>query len=96
MFSHVIRSPYIDIFELFAKCRWANAHAQGDIQQVIDKTIGKRVFQINGSASAANFLALPRNGLPPLALNGRVLYLQLCVHVDRKYVFHVDLITDKK
>ena len=96
MFSHHLRNPYIDILHLFAKGDWAKAHAQGDVQQVIDKAIGKRVFQLQGSISASNFLALPRAGCPPLGLDGSFLYLQICLLAGHHYSLHIDLITDQK
>ena len=42
MFANAFRSPYVDIFKLFAKDDWKHAEQHGDVSQVIDKAIGKR------------------------------------------------------
>ena len=96
MFANRLLHPYIDILKLFAQGDWSQAQVQGEVQQVIDKAIGKRVFQLQGLVSASNFLALPRAGCPPLGLSGSYLYLQLCVHVGHLYSLHIDVITDRK
>ena len=96
MFSNVLKHPYIDILKQFAKEDWARAQARGDVSQVIDKVIGKRVFQLKGLTSASNFLALPRVGCPPLGLDGQFLYLQLRLSGMNLYSLHLDVVTDRK
>ena len=59
MFANVFPSPYIDILRLFSR-DWSLAELSGDVQQNIDKVIGKRVFAVGGITAAANYLALPR------------------------------------
>lgn len=96
MAPYSLQYPHVDILKLFAKRKWSDAHAQGDVQQVIDKTIGKRVFALQGTISAANTLALPRSGLPGLGLGGRYLYLQLQLQLGQPFTLHIDLLTDRK
>ena len=38
MAPNSLQYPHVDILKLFAKRKWSDAHAQGDVQQVIDKT----------------------------------------------------------
>ena len=59
LFSNVFRSPFVDVLRLFAAEDWAHAELRGDVQQAIDKEIGKRTFVMRGKTAAANFLALP-------------------------------------
>ena len=46
----VFPSPYIDILRLFSR-DWSLAELSGDVQQNIDKVIGKRVFAVGGKAA---------------------------------------------
>lgn len=96
MFTNVLKHPYVDILKLFAKDHWARAQTRGDVKQVIDRMIGKRVFQLQGTVSASNFLALPRSGSPPLGLDGQFLYLQLRLHQDSLFSIHLDILTDRR
>ena len=36
MAPNSLQYPHVDILKLFAKRKWSDAHAQGDVQQVID------------------------------------------------------------
>ena len=62
MFSHLFPKPYLEILKLFAAEDWERAEQRGDVQQSIDKTIGKRVFVLRGKLAAGNYLALPAPG----------------------------------
>ena len=66
LFGNVFKSPYVDVLKLFAAEDWAHAEVRGDVEQAIDKDIGKRTFVVRGKTAACNFLALPRAGSPPL------------------------------
>ena len=90
LFSNVFRSPFVDVLRLFAAEDWAHAELRGDVQQAIDKEIGKRTFVMRGKTAAANFLALPRAGAPPLGLDGKFMYIQLRL-TGQPFVLHVDV-----
>ena len=95
LFGNVFPSPFVDVLKLFAREDWAHAEMRGDVQQAIDKDIGKRVFVMSGKTAAANFLALPRAGAPPLGLNGAYLYVQLRL-TGQPFVLHVDVINQAR
>ena len=95
LFGNVFKSPYVDVLKLFAAEDWAHAEVRGDVQQAIDKDIGKRTFVLRGKTAAANFLALPRAGAPPLGLDGAFMYIQLRL-TGQPFVLHVDVINQDK
>jgi hypothetical protein len=95
MLTNVFPSPYVDILKQLAK-DWSKAELSGDVQQVIDKAIGKKVFAIRGTTAATNYLALPKAGGAGLGLTGRYLYLQLRLVPSQPFTIHVDLVTDAK
>ena len=92
----VFPSPYIDILRLFSR-DWSLAELSGDVQQNIDKVIGKRVFAVGGITAAANYLALPRpSATAGLGLESPLLYLQLRLVPSVPFTIHFDVLTDKK
>lgn len=95
LFPNVFRKPYVDVLKLFASEDWAHAEMRGDVQQTIDKAIGKRVFVMRGKTAAANYLALPRAGAAPLGLDGQYLYIELRL-TGQPYVLHVDVMNDAR
>ena len=90
LFSDVFSRPYVDVLRLFAAEDWAHAEMRGDVEQTIDKSIGKRVFVMRGKTAAANYLALPRAGAPALGLDGAHLYIELRL-TGQPYVLHIDV-----
>ena len=95
MFSHLFQKPHLEILRLFARDDWEHAEQRGDVQQTIDKAIGKRVFVMRGKTAAANYLALPKAGAAPLGLDGKYLYIELRL-TGQPYVLHVDVMNDAR
>ena len=95
LFGNVFKSPYVDVLKLFAAEDWAHAEVRGDVEQAIDKDIGKRTFVLRGKTAACNFLALPRAGSPPLGVDGAFMYIQLRL-TGQPFVLHVDVMNQDK
>jgi hypothetical protein len=95
LFGNVFRSPYVDVLKLFAAEDWAHAEVRGDVEQAIDKDIGKRTFVLRGKTAACNFLALPRAGSPPLGVSGTFMYIQIRL-TGQPFVLHVDVMNQDK
>ena len=95
MFADKFPSPYIDILKLFSK-DWSLAELSGEVQQTIDKTIGKKVFNIGGTTAASNYVALPKPASKEgLGLTSPYLYLQLKLSPSSPFTIHFDVLTDK-
>lgn len=95
LFGNVFKSPYVDVLKLFAAEDWAHAEVRGDVEQAIDKDIGKRTFVLRGKTAACNFLALPRAGSPPLGVDGAFMYIQIRL-TGQPFVLHVDVMNQDK
>ena len=95
LFGNVFKSPYVDVLKLFAAEDWAHAEVRGDVEQAIDKDIGKRTFVLRGKTAACNFLALPRAGSPPLGVDGAFMYVQIRL-TGQPFVLHVDVMNQDK
>ena len=77
MFANVFPTPYIDILKRFSR-DLSLAETSGDVQQTIDKAIGKRVFAVGGITPASNYLAMPKpSSTAGLGLSSPYLYLCL-------------------
>eukprot|EP00742_Colponemidia_sp_Colp-10_P012496 GILJ01014047.1.p1 GENE.GILJ01014047.1~~GILJ01014047.1.p1 ORF type:complete len:1899 (+),score=257.13 GILJ01014047.1:33-5729(+) len=85
--------PFVDVFELVIKS-WQEAETEGDTTEVLDKTIGKPVYKIAGSVSAANYLQLPKinSKRRHLGLSGRFMYVQLKGMHNKLYTLHLELV----
>ena len=74
--------PFVSVFKNNSV---KDCQKQGDVTQVMDKTIGKKVFRIHGSTAASNFLQIPNRMSDAFAggrgrglgLTGRFCYIQL-------------------
>ena len=96
MLANVFPSPYVDIIKHCCKSGASLAAKHGDVQQHIDKAIGKKAFVLRGSSAASTFLALPKPGPAGLGLRGRFLYLQIRLEPGEPFTIHFDLMTDAK
>ena len=95
MLASVFPSPYVDILRSF-KSDWSQAELAGDVREVIDPEIGKKVFALRGVTAASNYISLPKQGTAGLGLSGANLYLELCLVPGAPFTIHFDLITDAK
>lgn len=86
--------PYVDVFKYVSLSEWRQGVKEGDVSEIIDKTLGKKVFKLQGSVSASNYIQIPRpkSELKTLALNGKYIYLTLQVPPGKLFSLHLDLI----
>ena len=69
--------PFVSVLKVCDVDTWKNLSKEGNVVAVLDKSIGKRVFNITGAVSAANHVLLPKRS-QSLGLTGRFLYIQVC------------------
>ncbi len=58
----VFQTPFVDLFKQVGLYDGKNSKVLGDVKQVVDRQIGKRVYRIHGSISAANYIDIPGEG----------------------------------
>ena len=51
--------PYASVFKLVRVGDMRRSRTCGDVQEVMDKKIGRRAYRIKGIVSAANYLEIP-------------------------------------
>ena len=86
--------PYVDVFKYTAIQEWRQCSKEGDVSELIDKTLGKKVFKLQGSVSASNYIQIPRPKaeLKSLSLNGKYVYVIIQVPPGKLFSLHLDLI----
>lgn len=84
--------PFVDVFKLVNIAEWRVARREGEVSELLDKTIAKRVYRIWGSVSAANYIQIPRGKgtIRSLGLTGRYVYLQVLAIPNKLYSVHLD------
>jgi WD40 repeat protein len=74
----------------------------GNVEELLDSTLGKKVFSLKGSISANNCLNIPNNSAQPLAFNmkqtvlgltGKYAYIQLKTVPNTFFTIHIDILT---
>eukprot|EP00887_Chlorella_sp_A99_P006316 scaffold3.g6316.t1 len=88
--SSITLTPYTDLFKL---CQQGNIKKHGGVSSLVDRTIGRVVWQLAGPSPASAGLALPRRSDGGLAAPGRFLYLLLRLVPGAPYAVHADLAT---
>jgi len=96
MLAHISPRPYVDVLKHFASDNWEEAGFAGDVQQRIDKGLGKRVFALRGRTPSTNCLSVPRIGRPPLGLTSKYLYFEVRLTAGRPFLLHVDVLTTQR
>ena len=84
--------PFVNVFKLCGVDDGKDALKEGDVQNALDKVIGKKVVRIAGNVQAANFLQMPKVKGQTLGLTGRFLYLQMRVNPSKFFVVHLDVL----
>ena len=84
--------PYVDVFKTVQVNQFKRSEREGDVEEVLDKWIGKKVFKMAGSVPAANFVSFPKASTPPLGLTGQFVYIQLRIPSGKVFALHLDLI----
>ncbi len=69
----------------------SNVEKAGDVELVLDKSIGKRVWKVQGAIAASNYIKLPKKGNASLGLESRYIYIQLKPAARKLYAIHIDI-----
>eukprot|EP00854_Cymbomonas_tetramitiformis_P025547 gene25547-31224_t len=88
--------PFVNIFKLCDIDHWKNVARDGEVQLMLDKTIGKKVYRIWGNIPAANHIQLPKSKGESLGLTGRFVYAQIKPTPSQFFMLHFDLLTADK
>ena len=89
----------MDVFKLVNLGEWRIAQKEGDVQEMYDKVIGRKIVKISGKIPAANFISIPRSktSVKNLALTGRYVYAQMQVAPGNLLSIHLDyLVTSER
>lgn len=62
---------------------------EGQVEPVMDKIIGKKVFRIVGNVLASNYVRVPHRTTQSLSLTGRYLFTQIRYIPDKYFVLHI-------
>ncbi|KDO25836.1 hypothetical protein SPRG_08780 [Saprolegnia parasitica CBS 223.65] len=90
----VWQHPFADVFRLVSAGSCA-ASTRGDVAELMDKTIRRKVFRVRGKIAASNHLSVPAEG-DSLQLTGRYIYLQLHRLPGESATLHLDIVTKKR
>ena len=90
----VWQHPFVDIFKYCGISEWRQCQKEGDVSESIDKTIGKKIFKLQGSVSASNYIQIPKSKgeMKSLSLNGKYIYSIFKVPAGKLFSLHLDLI----
>lgn len=91
--SKVWQHPYVNVFKLCEVEKWQDVDKEGEVEEIMDKVIGKKVIKLTGTISAGNFIRIPKSRHKVLGLTGRFLYLQIKVNPVKNFVIHVEVLT---
>ena len=86
--------PFVDVFKYAGISEWRQCQKEGDVSEIIDKIIGKKVYRLQGSVSASNYIQFPKSKseMKSLSLNGKYIYIELRVSPGKLFSIHLDLI----
>lgn len=86
--------PFVDVFKFTNISDWKLTHKEGEVLEEIDRIIGRKIFHLQGSVSASNFIQIPKqkSELKTLGLTGKFIYIQLSVDAGKLFSMHLDLI----
>ncbi|CAE7672616.1 wdr90 [Symbiodinium sp. CCMP2456] len=94
--------PFVDIFKSFGtdpsgaslKGSALSADLKGEVSEEMDREICKRVFKVQGSVSANNYIQLPKTKgkVRSLDLVGEFVYLQLKLLGGKYFLIHLDYV----
>lgn len=86
--------PFVDVFKYVSISEWRQCAKEGDVTELIDKNIGKKVFKLQGSVSASNYIQIPKSKgeMKSLALNGKFIYMLIRVPPGKLFSIHFDLL----
>ncbi|KNC47081.1 WD repeat-containing protein 90 [Thecamonas trahens ATCC 50062] len=93
--STVWQEPLVNVFRAFKVDQFKCADMAGAVGSAVDKTIGRKVFQLSGSVPAANYLRVPKSKSASLNLVGRYVYVQFKAprRAASVYAMHFDVRT---
>ncbi|KRX04875.1 WD40-repeat-containing domain [Pseudocohnilembus persalinus] len=85
------QKPFVDVFKRYKALDSSKAAKRGAVSVVQDKNIGRQIFKISGSVSAANYVNIPdpELGVKNLGLVGNYIYLEFLP--SQKSFFHIHL-----
>ena len=90
--------PFVDVFHKFKLFEDKQVTKEGDVTQTIDKKLGKKIYKIQGSTSASNYIMTPCKTAKykSLGLTGKYNYLMIKTQVGKLFSTHLDFIVNEK
>ncbi|EEH53041.1 uncharacterized protein MICPUCDRAFT_21760, partial [Micromonas pusilla CCMP1545] len=86
------QDPFANVFKLCGLDQMRDVTTEGDVATIVDRSLGRKVLNVNGNVPAANYFRLPKIGKPPLGLRGRFAYVQARLDPERFYAIHLDVL----
>ncbi|OQR87720.1 WD repeat-containing protein 90 [Achlya hypogyna] len=88
--------PYADVFKLMS-AGTVSFSLRGDVTEMLDKTIRRKVFSLRGKVAASNHISAPAESTTEsLLLTGRYVYVQLRRAPGESATFHLEILTQKR
>lgn len=90
--------PYVDVFHKFKLFDDSQITKEGDVTSTIDKKLGKKIYKIQGSTSASNYVMTPCKNAKykSLGLTGKFNYIIMKTQVAKLFSTHLDFIVNEK
>eukprot|EP00755_Sulcionema_specki_P002734 Sspe_Gene.26979::Locus_11419_Transcript_5_5_Confidence_0.500_Length_5094::g.26979::m.26979 len=85
--------PYVDVFRLPTFDPTRRLKVVGDVKQVTDPWLHRRVWNLKGDLGANNHLTFPADPGSTLKLTGRFIYLLFRASPEKTFSFHLELTT---
>jgi hypothetical protein len=88
--------PFVDVFQKFKLFDETQVTKEGDVTHTIDKKLGKRIYKIQGSTSASNYVQTPCKGAKykSLGLTGKYNYIIMKTQTGKYFSIHLDFIVN--
>eukprot|EP00474_Spongospora_subterranea_P006522 CRZ06980.1 hypothetical protein [Spongospora subterranea] len=93
LFGQVFQDPYFNILKQL-KLAQQEPKIEGDVQLIIDRSIGSPVYDLSGFIPAATYIQIPGNSSQSLGLTGSILYIELRrIEAEQHFTIHLDVQT---
>ena len=93
----IYQHPFVDVFDKFKLFEDKQITKEGDVTQAIDKDLGKKIYKIQGTTSASNYIMTPCKTAKykSLGLTGKYNYLIIKTQVGKMFSTHLDYIVNE-
>lgn len=94
----IYQHPYVDVFQKFKLFDETQVTKEGDVIDTIDKKLGKKIYKIQGTTSASNYVQTPCKTAKykSLGLTGKYNYIMMRTQTGKLFSTHLDFIVNDK